>query len=157
MTQTTVAVFESPLGALRVEATREALVALSFIDGEAPGVQHGAHPILDRVERELGAYFDGALRAFTVALAPKGTGFQRRVWDALLEIPYGETWSYARLASRAGSNARAVGGANGRNPIAIVIPCHRVIGADGSLTGYGGGIDRKERLLALEGALLGRA
>lgn len=149
-------VFASPLGPLRASATDSALRSLSFVDEDAPVPARGAHGVLDGLERELRAYFGGELRAFRTPVEPLGTGFQRRVWDALMEIPFGETWSYARLAARVGSNARAVGGANGRNPVAIVIPCHRVIGADGSLTGYGGGIDRKERLLALEGALLGR-
>jgi methylated-DNA-[protein]-cysteine S-methyltransferase len=101
---------------------------------------------------QLEAYFAGQLTEFTLPLAPAGTAFQRSVWAGLREIPYGETWSYGQLASKIGSPtaARAVGLANGRNPIAVVIPCHRVIGSDGSLTGYGGGLDRKRYLLDLE-------
>jgi methylated-DNA-[protein]-cysteine S-methyltransferase len=101
---------------------------------------------------QLTAYFDGTLTAFDLPLAPEGTPFQRKVWDGLRAIPYGQTVSYGELARRIGSPAasRAVGLANGRNPIAIIVPCHRVIGSDGSLTGYGGGLDRKRFLLALE-------
>jgi methylated-DNA-[protein]-cysteine S-methyltransferase len=102
------------------------------------------------------AYFAGELDAFDLDLDPQGTPFQRRVWDELRRIPFGETISYSELARRLGDPklVRAVGVANGRNPISIVIPCHRVIGADGSLTGYAGGLPRKQLLLELEGALL---
>jgi len=102
--------------------------------------------------RQLEAYFAGELTAFDLPLAPAGTPFQLRVWSALLTIPYGKTWSYAELARAVGSASRPVGLANGKNPIALVIPCHRVIGSDGSLTGYGGGLDRKRFLLELEGS-----
>jgi methylated-DNA-[protein]-cysteine S-methyltransferase len=103
---------------------------------------------------QLKAYFAGDLHEFDVDMRLEGTAFQQRVWQALREIPYGETWSYAELAGHIGaSNAqRAVGSANGRNPIAIIVPCHRVIAANGTLGGYGGGLDRKSFLLALEGA-----
>ena len=102
---------------------------------------------------ELEAYFAGELREFEMAVEPEGTAFRRQVWAALAQVPYGETWSYGELARRAGLSrgaARAVGAANGANPVAIVLPCHRVIGADGRLVGYGGGLDRKARLLAHE-------
>ena len=101
---------------------------------------------------ELQEYFAGTRRDFSLQLAPQGTPFQRRVWETLLEIPYGATWSYGELASRIGqpTASRAVGLANGRNPLPIVIPCHRVIGSNGSLTGYGGGLPIKQRLLDLE-------
>ncbi len=103
--------------------------------------------------RQLAEYFAGHRTAFDLPLRPAGTQFQRRVWAALQTIPYGQTWSYGQLADAIGnaSASRAVGLANGRNPIAVVIPCHRVIGSDGSLTGYGGGLDRKRYLLGLEG------
>jgi O-6-methylguanine DNA methyltransferase len=104
---------------------------------------------------QLAAYFAGTLREFALPLAPAGgTPFQRRVWQTLTRIPYGTTWSYARLAEETRSVARAVGSANGANPICIVVPCHRVIGADGSLTGYAGGLERKRWLLRHEGVLL---
>jgi len=101
--------------------------------------------------QQLAAYFAGELAAFDLPLAPAGTEFQRRVWSVLRLIPYGQTWSYGDLAREVGSASRAVGLANGKNPIAVIIPCHRVIGSDGSLTGYGGGLDRKRYLLELEG------
>lgn len=108
---------------------------------------------------QLDAYFAGELTRFDVPLAPRGSEFQQRVWAALQEIPYGRTESYGELAERIGSpgGARAVGLANGKNPIGIIIPCHRVVGADGSLTGYGGGLDRKKQLLDLELAVSGTA
>jgi methylated-DNA-[protein]-cysteine S-methyltransferase len=112
---------------------------------------------LAAVQEALAAYFAGELTAFDLPLAPVGTVFQRRVWDALLEIPYGATASYGDIARRLGlplTASRAVGLANGSNPVSIVVPCHRVIGADGSLTGYGGGLDRKRYLLDLERDLL---
>jgi methylated-DNA-[protein]-cysteine S-methyltransferase len=103
--------------------------------------------------RQLAEYFAGDRRKFDLPLRLEGTDFQRRVWQVLTEIPYGETWSYGQLAQRIGNpkGCRAVGLANGRNPISILVPCHRVIGADGSLTGYGGGVERKRWLLAHEG------
>ena len=108
---------------------------------------------------QLDAYFAGELTRFDLPLAPRGSEFQQRVWAALQEIPYGRTESYGELAERIGSpgGARAVGLANGKNPIGIIIPCHRVVGADGSLTGYGGGLDRKKQLLDLELAVSGTA
>jgi methylated-DNA-[protein]-cysteine S-methyltransferase len=108
---------------------------------------------------QLEAYFAGSLTRFTLPLAPSGSAFQQRVWAALQDIPYGQTESYGKLAERIGSPgaARAVGLANGKNPIGIVIACHRVVGSDGSLTGYGGGLDRKRALLDLERAVSGAA
>ena len=119
--------------------------------------QRGTDPVLAEARRELLAYFDGTLREFRIPLAPNGTEFQRRVWTALTHIPYGTTISYADLARRIDNltAVRAVGAANGRNPIPIIVPCHRVIGSDGSLTGFGGGLDRKRWLLHHEGALAG--
>jgi methylated-DNA-[protein]-cysteine S-methyltransferase len=104
------------------------------------------------VRQQLTAYFAGELRKFEVALAGEGSAFQKKVWQALLDIPFGETESYGQLARRIGNEkaSRAVGLANGRNPISIIVPCHRVIGANGSLTGYGGGIERKRWLLEHE-------
>ena len=123
----------------------------------APG-WHRDDPGLARELAELEAYFAGELREFEMAVEPVGTPFRRRVWAALAGVPYGETWSYGKLAREAGLGrgaARAVGAANGANPVAIVLPCHRVIGADGRLVGYGGGLDRKARLLAHERGELG--
>jgi methylated-DNA-[protein]-cysteine S-methyltransferase len=115
-----------------------------------------AQPFAEAV-RQLDAYFAGRLRQFDLPLAPKGTAFQQRVWQALLDIPYGETVSYGELARRISrpSAVRAVGAANGQNPLSIVIPCHRVIGSDGRLVGYGGGLPAKSALLALEQRVAG--
>jgi methylated-DNA-[protein]-cysteine S-methyltransferase len=158
---------QTPVGPLDAEVDADGrLVRLDFEGrrlasaGPLPALDPGrlgapAAAALASLAAELAEYFEGRRRAFTASLAPRGTPFQGRVWDELRRIPYGETLSYRELAARVGSPAavRAVGRANAKNPIAIVVPCHRVIGADGSLTGYGGGIDRKQRLLELEGAL----
>jgi len=125
-------------------------------DLEADGVDVTAEGEADEsVRRQLEEYFGGGRREFELALKPAGTDFERSVWAELVKIPYGQTLSYGEIAARLGrpGASRAVGRANGANPIAIVVPCHRVIGADGSLTGYAGGIDIKERLLRLEGVL----
>ncbi len=148
------AIYDSPVGKLTLISNGKALTHLEFENPRYPAPKHpkGDDKIIARTRRELDAYFAGKLRAFTVALAPQGTEFQQRVWKALLQIPYGATRSYGEQAAAIGApNAsRAVGLANGRNPIAIIIPCHRVIGANGSLTGYGGGMARKQHLLDLE-------
>ena len=124
--------------------------------GWAPSDGIGAAPrVLEAARAQLEEYFTGARTAFDLPLRPDGSSFQQRVWSRLREIPFGETISYTELARRVGdpSAVRAVGGANARNPLPIVVPCHRVIGADGSLTGFGGGIERKRWLLAHEGVL----
>ena len=152
--------FDTPLGPMIAIASGDALEALDFADARyarpiAPDWREDPRsPLLAACARELGEYFAGRRHAFELALAPRGTAFQRRVWDQIARIPYGETVSYAELAARAGApgGARAAGAATGRNPLAIVVPCHRVIGTSGALTGYAGGVDRKARLLALEGA-----
>jgi len=152
-------VVDSPIGPLTLVAADGRLTGLYMdAEGHRPGDEVvGARG--DRIDEpfataadQLTAYFAGQLTEFDLPLAPTGTQFQRTVWAALRQIPYGETWSYGQLASKIGNPAavRAVGLANGRNPIAVVVPCHRVIGADGSLTGYGGGLDRKRFLLDLE-------
>lgn len=154
------AVAATPIGRLLVVANAHGLVRIAF-DGRwsyaelGPGWREGSH-LVERAQRELDEYFAGSRRAFTLPLAPTATVFQRRVWTALVEIPYGGVESYAALARRIGAPAavRAVGAANARNPLPIVVPCHRVVGADGSLTGFGGGLALKQRLLALEGAEL---
>lgn len=146
-------VIDSPVGPLLLVATEDALTRIDF-GGESGGRgETGRAPILALAKRELGDYFRGKLREFTVPLAPEGTAFQRDVWNALLALPFGATTTYGEIAQRIGRPAavRAVGAANGANPIPIIIPCHRVIGRDGSLTGYGGGIAIKQFLLRLEG------
>lgn len=148
------AVYESPIGPLTLASNGEAITQLEFDEARYALAQHprGADKLLSQAMRELDAYFAGKLKVFSVPLAPHGTPFQRRVWEALLAIPYGATRSYGQQAASMGSPkaVRAVGLANGRNPIAVLIPCHRVIGANGSLTGYGGGMARKRFLLDLE-------
>jgi methylated-DNA-[protein]-cysteine S-methyltransferase len=149
-------VVETPIGPLRLVATEQALVAIEF--DASPEPTSPPHPILDQAERELAEYFRGARRTFTVKLAPVGTAFQQRVWEALLRVPYGTVESYAAVARAIGSPAavRAVGAANGRNPIPIIVPCHRIVGSNGDLTGYGGGMAKKQWLLGHEGGGLGR-
>jgi methylated-DNA-[protein]-cysteine S-methyltransferase len=146
-------VVESPLGSLRLQANARGITRLDFSDDLRADAHPVSHPLLDMLTDELTQYFAGSLRRFTVPLAPSGTPFELRVWQALTEIPWGETRSYLDVACRVGTknHTRAVGGANGRNPIAIVIPCHRVIAKDGSLGGYSGGLDKKRTLLAKEG------
>ena len=146
---------ESPIGPLRPAADAEGLRQIDFLGAEPRPLPAGwVHDParLAHVVDQLRAYFAGTLREFDLRLAPQGTAFQRGVWSRLCEIPYGSTTSYGELARRVGNPKafRAVGLANGRNPIPIVIPCHRVIGSNGSLTGYGGGLAIKEHLLTLE-------
>jgi methylated-DNA-[protein]-cysteine S-methyltransferase len=146
---------DSPVGRLRLVADDAGLRRLEFHKDGFPAAPEGWREDargLREVSSQLAAYFAGRLKVFDFPLAPEGTPFQLQVWERLLEIPYGETISYGTLAQRVGNPAasRAVGLANGRNPIAIVIPCHRVIGSNGTLTGYGGGLPNKQKLLALE-------
>jgi methylated-DNA-[protein]-cysteine S-methyltransferase len=145
---------DSPLGKLLLVGDGEALtrVAMSPRPNDVPEGGRRDPAALAAAADQLYAYFDGELTEFDIPLAPRGSEFQLRVWNALLEVPYGETASYGQIAARVGrpDAVRAVGATNGRNPIAVIIPCHRVIGADGSLVGYGGGLDRKRLLLELE-------
>lgn len=147
--------WESPIGTLTLEEEDGALTFLLFGRVELPGQEQDT-PLLRETVQQLEEYFSGSRQSFTIPLHPSGTPFREKVWAALREIPYGETRSYGQLAEMVGQPraVRAVGGANHHNPIAILIPCHRVIGADGSLTGYGGGMDKKKFLLRLEGSLL---
>jgi methylated-DNA-[protein]-cysteine S-methyltransferase len=149
-------VWSSRLGDLSIELDAEgALTRLSFTPPSPSATALARLPDEHPVARALAAYFSGDLTAIdTLTVAPDGTPFQRRVWAALRTIPPGSTWSYAELAAAVGSVARAVGAANGANPVALVVPCHRVIGADGGLVGYGGGLPIKRWLLRHEGALL---
>jgi methylated-DNA-[protein]-cysteine S-methyltransferase len=148
----------TPVGTLHLAATDDALLALVWRRRSTPqipfdaGTERPDHPILRETERQLGDYFAGRRRAFELPLEFRGTDFQKRAWEALLTIPFGETRSYSDMARAIGcpTAVRAVGAANGRNPISIIAPCHRVIGADGALTGFGGGIEAKAWLLAHE-------
>jgi len=148
----------SPVGTLTLVAKKEGLVAILW-ENDRPGrvklgplVEEPGHPLLRETERQLGAYFRGELRSFTIPLAFEGTKFQKSVWKALLTIPFGETRSYGEIARQIGRPTafRAVGAANGRNPISIIAPCHRVVGSTGDLTGFAGGLAAKEVLLGLE-------
>jgi methylated-DNA-[protein]-cysteine S-methyltransferase len=147
---------ESPVGPLLLAADAQALTRVHFQGGPRPFTPPAAwgHEAarFAAVTRQLAEYFAGERSTFSLALAMEGSEFQRSVWRALVAIPYGETLSYGELARRVGSVARAVGMANGANPLPIVVPCHRVIGSDGSLTGFGGGLAVKRALLELEGA-----
>ena len=143
----------TPVGPLCIREEDGAICAIDFTQGDLcpPGT-----PLLAEAARQLTAYFDGELKVFNLPLRLTGTAFQRQCWQALCTIPYGETISYGEQAKRIGNPkaVRAVGGANHHNPISIVVPCHRVIGADGSLTGYGGGTARKQWLLEHEKRVL---
>ena len=148
---------DSPVGRLLIAGDREALHSIAFPEKNRPrkpepGWTESMQGPVAAAVVQLREYFAGRRRDFDLPLAPEGTAFQRRVWKCLQSIPYGETISYAELARRSGNPkaARAVGSANGRNCIAIVIPCHRVIAADGTLGGFGGGLEVKQRLLTLE-------
>lgn len=149
---------ESPVGSLKLVGNDEGLTALLWENDRPHRVRLGAmvanpeHSILRRTERQLVEYFRGERRAFDVKLAFVGTPFQNMVWQALLTIPYGETRSYGQIARQIGNPkaVRAVGAANGRNPISIIAPCHRVVGSSGALTGFAGGLETKRYLLDLE-------
>lgn len=158
MIATAAATFTSPIGELLLLSDGRALVGIHFDGhhGQAPTPGGELDPVIVEAARQLRAYFAGERHEFALPLRPAGTPFELEVWEELRRIPYGETLSYGELADRVGhaGAARAVGRANACNPIPIVIPCHRVIGADGSLTGFGGGLDTKRRLLDHErGAL----
>ncbi len=146
----------SPIGRLELVERGGALEAIRFdapADG-SPGHERGGSAVLREAHDQLAAYFAGRLRVFDLPLRPAGTGFQRRVWEVLASIPWGTTTTYGAVADRLGlppGASRAVGAANGANPIPVVLPCHRVLGADGTLTGYAGGLERKALLLRLEG------
>jgi methylated-DNA-[protein]-cysteine S-methyltransferase len=155
--------FATPIGTLIATACGGALTGL-YYEGERHAPAIGADWVEDadaaplgECRRQVGEYLEGKRRAFDLELAPEGSEFQRRVWIEIARIPYGETVTYAELALRAGApgSARAAGAATGRNPLSIVVPCHRVVGSDGSLTGYAGGVPRKKRLLEIEDARAG--
>jgi len=152
-------IVKTPIGRLKVIADDQGVVAILWKnDSErrvrlAPSRPHSKHAVLDKAEKQLHEYFNGKRKKFTVPLSLQhGTAFQRKVWTALRDIPFGETRSYSELAKAIGSPkaVRAVGAANGKNPLSIIVPCHRVIGSNGKLTGFAGGIPAKETLLNLE-------
>lgn len=149
---------ESPVGKLKLVASDKGLVAILW-EKDKPRrvslndlVANEQHPVLVRTERQLKEYFAGKRKSFSVDLDMRGTRFQKNVWEALLAIPFGETRSYGQLAKQLGNPraSRAVGAANGRNPVSIIVPCHRVIGSSGKLTGFAGGLEVKAHLLGLE-------
>ncbi|WP_029767819.1 methylated-DNA--[protein]-cysteine S-methyltransferase [Haloglycomyces albus] len=149
---------DSPIGIVNLTANDQGVTRLHL--NEEPTVpKEAGNTVLAQTMEQLKAYFAGELQEFTVPLDPDGTEFQRQVWSGLQDIPYGHTWSYGELAQHIGrpSAVRAVGLANGRNPVSLIVPCHRVIGADGSLTGYAGGIERKKFLLDHEKHILNPA
>lgn len=163
---TTHVTVDSPLGPLRLVTDGEHLTGVFFTEHRHAPTDLGAEVALDNAPEvlrdsasQLGEYFAGGRTSFDLPLAAHGTDFQHRVWAALQRIPYGQTWSYGQLAKELGSPgaSRAVGLANGRNPISIVVPCHRVVGASGAITGYGGGVARKQTLLELERRVAGHA
>ena len=153
----------SPLGPILYRAEDEHLTGLFFIGQKhfpkgipqaMPDADRPAPRVIAQAQEEIAEYFAGERRAFSVPFRLHGTVFQQQVWELLSRIPFGDAWTYGDLARRLGlpsGASRAVGGANGRNPVAIIVPCHRVIGGDGELTGYAGGVDRKRSLLTLEG------
>jgi methylated-DNA-[protein]-cysteine S-methyltransferase len=148
-------VVDSPIDGLLLTAAAGALTGLHFspCSVSREWVRDDDEPVLAAARRELGEYFAGTLHAFTVPVSLDGSPWEQRVWQELQRIPYGETRSYGAVATAIGApltSSRAVGTANGRNPVAVIVPCHRVIGADGSLTGFGGGLERKRLLLDLE-------
>jgi methylated-DNA-[protein]-cysteine S-methyltransferase len=145
--------YESPIGWIEMKGSEDEILSLSFID--QPRSEFVTSPVLEAAIRQLSEYFMGPRCAFDLPLALHGTSFQCRVWEQLMTLPYGRVATYQEIAQAIGrpQAVRAVGAANARNPISIIVPCHRVIGSDGSLTGYGGGIWRKEWLLKHEGFL----
>ncbi len=153
----------SPVGTLTLVASDRGLAAVLWEDDDparvplGPLAEDAAHPVLVEAERQLAAYFAGERDTFDLPLDFCGTAFQRKVWQALLTIPFGETRSYGEIARQIGrpTAARAVGAANGRNPISIIAPCHRVLGSNGALTGFAGGLEAKRHLLGLEGVVAG--
>jgi len=151
-------IIESPVGKLKLVASEKGLVAILWENDNPRRVRlnelvaDNKHPVLTETERQLDEYFAGKRKTFSVPLDMRGTRFEKDVWEVLLAIPFGETRSYGQLAKQLGNPraTRAVGAANGRNPLSIIVPCHRVIGSSGKLTGFAGGLDTKAKLLSLE-------
>lgn len=158
MRNTAITYMDSPLGKIKIVGDADAIKMVGFVDGEERATD-GILPLVVRnCKKQLREYFDGKRKEFNIPLAPEGTDFQKDVWNTLLEIPFGKTSTYAKQSVKLGDikKIRAVGTANGKNPVAVIIPCHRVIGTDGSLTGYAGGLDKKEWLLRHENSLPGQ-
>lgn len=158
MRNTAITYMDSPLGKIKIIGDADAIKMVSFIDREERETE-GVLPLTVRnCKKQLREYFDGKRTEFNVPLAPEGTDFQKEVWETLLDIPFGTTSTYAKQSVKLGDikKIRAVGSANGKNPIAVIVPCHRVIGTDGSLTGYAGGLDKKEWLLRHENSMPGQ-
>ena len=151
-------IIESPVGKLKLVASDKGLVAILWGNDKprrvhlSELVENKQHPVLLKTERQLAEYFAGKRKEFSITLDMRGTRFQNDVWDALLAIPFGETRTYGQLAKQLGKPqaSRAVGAANGKNPVSIIVPCHRVIGSSGKLTGFAGGLETKAHLLSLE-------
>lgn len=148
--------FNSPIGWLEFTATDDFLQSIRFLESEPDSETGATNELTDRIANELEEYFDGERRQFSIPTQPQGTSFQQEVWKELTHIPFGQTRTYGEMAKCLGdpNKVRAVGKANGSNPIPIIIPCHRVIGSDNSLVGYAGGISKKRFLLQHEGAIL---
>lgn len=154
----------SPVGRLKIIAGEKGLAAILWEDDKPARIrirtytENNEHPVLLQTEKELNEYFEGKRTSFTLLLDPVGTDFQKQVWNALSGIPYGETRTYMQIAVQLGNPkaVRAVGAANGRNPISIIVPCHRVIGSSGDLTGFAGGLANKATLLSIEGIKNGK-
>ena len=158
MRNSAITYMDSPMGKIKIAGDANAIKLVQFVNGDERPTE-GILPLVVRnCKKQLNEYFSGKRKEFNVPLAPEGTDFQKEVWQALLDIPFGKTSTYAKQSQALGDikKIRAVGSANGKNPIAIIIPCHRVIGSDGSLTGYAGGLDKKEWLLTHEKSMPGQ-
>lgn len=158
MKDTAISYMDSPLGKIKIVGENDHIKRVSFVDGEERETDGPVPLVVRNCKKQLKEYFAGKRKEFNVPLDPDGTDFQKQVWEALLDIPFGKTSTYAKQSISLGDikKIRAVGTANGKNPIAVIIPCHRVIGTDGSLTGYAGGLDKKEWLLRLEESMPGQ-
>ena len=159
MNKSTFFIYNSPVGAIRLIENGRAITSLKFVSNNPyppPDAEAKETPLIKEAIQQLSEYFAGARKVFDVPVQAQGTAFQKRVWDALCTIPYGETRTYKQIAIVVScpKGARAVGMANNRNPVSIIIPCHRVIGADGSLIGYASGLPNKQKLLQLESTIL---
>lgn len=146
--------YYSPLGIIELSASEKAISSLYFVDKASDEISE--NKILDKCKKQLDEYFNHKRKDFSLSLDFRGTDFQKKVWNELLKIPFGKTISYLQLAKRLGDekSIRAVGSANGKNPISIIVPCHRIIGSNGNLVGYGGGLEKKKWLLEFEGVLI---